>query len=258
MATRFLFIAMALAVALGGCETTPEQDANNDPLEPVNRVMFDINFAVDRYVGVPAGAVYTAVVPKPVRHGIHNALQNLGAPVTFSNDLLQGEPERAAQTLYRFGVNSTFGIGGLIDIGSIAGVPPHREDFGQTLGVYGVGEGPYLVLPFIGPAPPRDLAGHYIDAFMDPLYYISFEGRHKLLIGRHFAGLADGQAEAMGAVKQIEASADPYAAARSAYRQHRNAEIRNGVPDTNHLPDITNVPPTSDTFSPFDTDTHKE
>jgi phospholipid-binding lipoprotein MlaA len=249
MRSSHLLIAVVLscATALGGCATTQEEKDNNDPIEPVNRVMFDVNFAITRYVGVPVASVYTAVVPKPVRLGVHNALNNLSAPVTFGNDVLQVQPKRALQTFYRFGLNSTLGLGGFFDVASsLGGVPRHTEDFGQTLGYYGVGEGPYLVLPLVGPSPPRDLAGHFADAFLDPLYYLDFSGRHALLVGRHIAGLVDGQAQSADAVKQIEASADPYAAARSAYRQHRDAEIRNGEPDVSHLPDITDLPPTSD------------
>lgn len=252
MASIFRLIAVALACAvLGGCATTAEQKENNDPFEPVNRVVFKVNFAVSKYVGVPVASVYTTIIPKPVRSGVHNALNNLASPVTFGNDILQGAPRRAAETLYRFTLNTTLGVGGLFDIAARTGVRRHVEDFGQTLGHYGVGEGPYLVLPLVGPAPPRDFGGHFVDVFMDPLYYLDFSGRHALLVGRHFAGLVDAQAEGASAIKQLDASADPYAAARSAYRQHREAEIRNGAPDTSHLPDITDIPPTSRALLPL-------
>jgi phospholipid-binding lipoprotein MlaA len=252
MASRIRLVAVALTCAvLGACATTPEQKENNDPFEPVNRVMFKVNFTIDKTLGVPVAAVYTRVIPKPVRHGIHNALNNLTEPVTFGNDILQGAPRRAAQTLYRFTINTTLGIGGLFDIAARNGVPRHVEDFGQTLGYYGVGEGPYLVLPLVGAAPPRDFGGHFIDVYMDPFYYLNFAGRHAILVGRHIAGVVDAQAEGANAIKQLDASADPYAAARSAYRQHREAEIRNGQPDGSHLPDITDLPPTSQPLVPI-------
>jgi phospholipid-binding lipoprotein MlaA len=250
MARRFFAAAIFLAVALGGCATTEEQKANNDPFEPVNRVAFKVNHFIDKYVGVPVAEVYVHIVPKPARRGIHNALLNLSIPVTFGNDILQGSPDRALQSFYRFGVNSTLGIGGLFDIASNAGVPGHTEDFGQTLGVYGLGEGPYLVLPLIGPAPPRDLAGHFVDTFLDPLYYMDFHGRHALLVGRHAAGLVDSRAGAINEIKMLDNSLDPYVAARSAYRQHRENEINNGVPDAAHLPDITNEPSTGGLLTP--------
>ncbi len=239
--TKFHFLPALLlaAVALSGCATTPEEDANNDPFEPVNRVVFDVNHVVDQYVVLPVGEAYNAVVPKPVRHGVHNALLNLSLPVTFANDLLQGNPDRALQTFYRFGVNSTLGLGGLFDVASDSGVPAHTEDLGQTFGVYGVGEGPYLVLPLIGPSPPRDLVGHFGDAFLDPLFYMQFNGRHGLLVGRHLTGLVDGTAQSVDQIKNMDNSVDPYAVMRSAYRQHRNNEIRNGEPDTQNLPEIT-------------------
>jgi phospholipid-binding lipoprotein MlaA len=247
MATRrFLALLILAGAALGGCATTDEAKTNNDPFEPVNRVMFTANHYVDKYVGVPVAEVYVHVIPKPARRGIHNVLLNLGSPVTLGNDILQGSPDRALQTFYRFGVNSTLGIGGLFDIASASGVPGHSEDFGQTLGVYGVGEGPYLVLPLVGPSPPRDLAGHFVDVFMDPLYYMDFNGRHALLVGRHAAGLVDGRAQAITEIKMLDNSLDPYVAARSAYRQHRDNEIRNGVPDVSHLPDINDVPTSGD------------
>lgn len=251
MASRFRLIAVVACTGLSACATTQEQRENNDPFEPVNRVMFKVNFTIAKSLGVPAAAVYTAVIPKPVRRGIHNALKNLSEPVTFGNDLLQGHPHRAAQTLYRFAINTTLGVGGLWDIATKNGVPRHVEDFGQTLGYYGVGEGPYLVLPLVGPAPPRDFGGHYVDVYMDPFYYLNFTGRHAILVGRHIAGVIDAQAEGVSAVRQLDASADPYAAARSAYRQHREAEIRNGAPDTSHLPDITDLPPTSQPILPI-------
>lgn len=236
-------IAVVLAcAALGGCATTQEQKDNNDPFEPVNRVMFDVNYKVEKYVGVPVAEVYVHVMPAPVRRGLHNALNNLASPVTLGNDILQGSPHRALQTFYRFGLNSTLGVGGLWDVASKFGVPPHSEDFGQTLGYYGMGEGPFVVLPLVGAAPPRDFGGHFIDVFMDPLYYMDFSGRHALLVGRHAVGLVDGQVQSIEAIKQLDSSADPYAVARSAYRQHRNSEIRNGEPDLAHLPDITDVP----------------
>jgi len=247
MASRTFLVLIALAAAaLGGCTTTQEQKDNNDPFEPVNRVVFKVNFAVNKYVGVPVATVYTTIFPKVIRHGVHNALNNMGEPVTFGNDVLQGETTRALQTLGRFSINTTIGVAGIFDVAGDWGMPPHDEDFGQTLAVYGVGEGPYLVLPLVGPAPPRDFGGHFVDVYFDPLYYVDFSGRHALLVGRHAAGLVDAQAQGVDAIKQLDASADPYAAARSAYRQHRNAEIRNGVPDGSHLPDITDVPPTSE------------
>jgi phospholipid-binding lipoprotein MlaA len=253
---RLLTAAIFLCASLGGCATTPEQQENNDPFEPINRVMFDVNYKVEKYVGVPVAEVYVTIMPKPVRRGLHNALGNLSSPITLGNDILQGSPERALQTFYRFGINSTLGLGGLIDVASYAGVQGHTEDFGQTLGYYGMGEGPYLVLPLVGAAPPRDFGGHFVDVFMDPLYYMDFEGRHALLVGRHAAGLVDGQVQTIDAIKQLDASADPYAAARSAYRMHRDAEIRNGAPDAAHLPDITDVPAPGGPLIPIPRDSH--
>jgi phospholipid-binding lipoprotein MlaA len=127
----------------------------------------------------------------------------------------------------------------LFDVAGDHGVPPHTEDLGQTFGVWGIDEGPYIVLPLIGPSTPRDTVGNFADAYLDPLFYADFSGRNALLVGRHLGGLVDGTARAVKEIRNLDKSfADPYAATRSLYRQHRNAEIRDGATDPN-LPEIT-------------------
>jgi phospholipid-binding lipoprotein MlaA len=227
------------AIATAGCASTPESQANNDPLEPMNRAFFNANDKLDDAIALPVAKAYVKVVPQPVRTGVHNVIANLDAPVTLANDVLQGDFDRAAQSLFRFGINSTFGIGGLIDVGAVADVPAHTEDFGQTLGVYGVHEGPYLVLPLLGPSNPRDVIGEVADIFMDPLTYMRFHGRNALLISKEVLTVVDERAENIDNVKQIKDSAvDYYATTRSLYRQHRNSEISNGAAPTNDLPDL--------------------
>lgn len=227
--------------ALAGCAATtnPDSIAQNDPYEPTNRQVFEFNQGLDKHVARPLAVFYNHVVPEPARDGIHNMLENMDAPVTFANDVLQGEKTRALETFGRIVINSTLGIGGLIDMAGKMGIPGHSEDFGQTLGVYGAGEGPFLVLPLLGPAPPRDLAGKVVDYGFDPFTYARFDGYKTLGFARAGMGILDLRARNIDTLDQIErTSLDVYATERSLYRQYRNSEIRNGAPDAGDLPQL--------------------
>ncbi|MDE2183216.1 MAG: VacJ family lipoprotein [Alphaproteobacteria bacterium] len=231
-----LVLAFAvIGLSAAGCTTShdPEAVAQNDPYEPTNRAIFDFNMKIDNAVAKPVAKFYNHAVPQPARTGIHNFLTNLDKPVTLGNDVLQGSPDRAAETIGRFTVNSTVGLAGFVDVATMVGIPDHSEDFGQTLGVWGAGEGPYLVVPLLGPDPPRDLAGDVVDIFMDPLTYIRFHGADTWSVVRGGLNVLDMRARNVDTVEQIERSSiDFYATTRSLYRQYRNAEIRNGQPDT--------------------------
>jgi phospholipid-binding lipoprotein MlaA len=182
---------------------------------------------------------YNHAVPEQIRNGLHNTLENMDLPVTFANDILQGAPVRGAQTLGRIVVNSTMGIGGFFDIAAKMGIPPHTEDFGQTLGVWGMGEGPFMVLPLLGPSPPRDTAGRVVDIFFDPFTYARFDGYRTLGYARAGLGVLDLRARNVDTLDQIErTSIDYYATQRSLYRQYRNSEIRNGETNTEELPNL--------------------
>jgi phospholipid-binding lipoprotein MlaA len=232
-----LVAALCAAAALSGCATDPS--GQNDPYEKTNRSIFAFDQAIDHAVARPVAVFYNHAIPQFFRDRIHYALYNLDLPVTFGNDVLQGEVKRGAQTVGRFTVNSTLGIGGLWDIASKMGIPDHTEDFGQTLAVWGAGEGPYLVLPGVGPAPPRDAAGHVVDLFMDPLAYIRYHGQWTFGWVRTGLGVLDLRARNVETLDQIErTSVDYYATQRSLYRQYRNSEIRNGAPDTGELPNL--------------------
>jgi phospholipid-binding lipoprotein MlaA len=160
-------------------------------------------------------------------------LKNLDLPVTFANDILQGQPKRAGQTISRFTVNSTFGVAGIFDVASRMGIPDHTEDFGQTLAVWGVGEGPYMVLPLLGPAPPRDAVGQVADVFFEPVIYIRMKQHPWWLFGGTYFEILDLRARNMEALDDIErTSLDLYVATRSLYRQYRANEIRNGGVET--------------------------
>ena len=235
------------AVSAAGCATPPpESDPEayaefrelNDPIEPFNRVMFEINRGLDALFLKPLAEFYLLLLPPPIQTGIHNFVTNLRAPVTFFNDLLQLEGARALNTAGRFAVNTTVGIGGLLDWASDWGMPYHNEDFGQTLAVWGLGEGPYLVLPVVGPSNPRDAVGIGVDsAILDPFGFLAtFIYNESFLIDvlsytRLGLTAVDARARNYDALNDIEKnSLDFYAAMRSLYRQSRASEIANGRP----------------------------
>jgi phospholipid-binding lipoprotein MlaA len=238
---RVVFAVLGVS-ALAGCATpTPEMLANNDPFEPQNRRTLEINGKIDRYFVLPTVGAYFYVVPEGGRRAVHNLLQNFAAPNIFVNDVLQGEARRASQTLARFLINSTFGVGGLFDPATKQfHIPGHGEDFGQTLAVWGVPEGPYLVAPVFGPQPPRDAAGFVVDAVvLDPWNYVHIKQHLWWDTGRYYFSLLDLRGQTYETVMGIQrGSVDYYASLRSLYRQLRNNEIRNGRPDTKDLPEF--------------------
>ncbi|MBR0654284.1 MlaA family lipoprotein [Plastoroseomonas arctica] len=234
-------LAVTALLTLGACATRPdpsdpeavaEYEQNNDPLEPANRVSYAVHDAIDQAVLEPAARGYRYVVPEPVRLSIRNVLANLRTPVVLLNDLLQGDGERARITLGRFMVNSTLGIAGILDVSEDWGVPGHFEDFGQTLAVWGVGEGPFLFVPILGPSNPRDLFGTAVDFAADPLTYFG-QGVVVDALNYTRTGLTvvDVREALIATVTPVrEGSMDPYATFRSGYRQRRNAAIRNQEP----------------------------
>jgi phospholipid-binding lipoprotein MlaA len=225
---------------LAGCTTdNPTSLAANDPYEPMNRKIFEMNQATDRAIIKPVAEAYVEVVPEEARNGVHNFIVNLRLPITFANDVLQGEFERGGETVARFGINSTVGVAGLFDVASDWGIPFHTEDFGQTLAAWGVDEGPYLVVPFYGPDPPRDLTGQVVDVFLDPFTYVNLREHIWWSAGEEVVRAVDLRSRNLQSLEDIErSSVDLYASERSLYRQHRNAEIRNGKPDMENLPNL--------------------
>jgi len=233
--------ALALSLLLGACSTpSAESLAQNDPWEKTNRDIFDFDVRVDHAVARPVAKGYRAVVPEPVRDGVHNALTNLNSPVVLANDVLQGDGNKAASTFGRIVINSTVGIAGLIDVASKIGIPGHENDFGITLGKNGIAEGSYLVLPFAGPKPPRDLLGTGVDIAFDPLTYATFHGSDTWMVVRFGIGILDARTSTLDAVDSIERSSiDFYATTRNLYRQSRNAKINDGkASTTDDLPNL--------------------
>lgn len=227
-----------LIVVLAGCATqtngpeaaATEENEFNDPLEDVNRKIFDFNQVVDRNVLVPVAKAYRDTLPDAVRDSIRDFLNNLRDPLIFANDTLQLDFRRASETAVRFVLNSTVGIGGLFDVaGKWGQLPFHEDDLGITFGVWGIPSGPYLVIPVLGPSDPRDLAGQVGESFGDPfnrlvtgnpytLYWIPF-------VRGGVSGI-DQRSRYIDTLADIErTSLDFYATIRSLYHQRREALI---------------------------------
>jgi phospholipid-binding lipoprotein MlaA len=234
--------ALAACVLVSGCATMPaiEGPQNvNDPFESVNRLSFNFSLAVDKGVLRPVAVVYRRVIPEFMRDGVRNFLNNLDSPLIFANDVLQGETDRAGTTLVRAGLNTTLGLAGLFDVAQRMGYMRHYEDFGQTLAVWGVGEGPYIFVPLFGPANPRDIFGWVVDFAFDPLTYAQWTGKYYWVGGKFTVDLIDLRARNIETLDDLEKSSlDFYASVRSLYRQSRNNEIRNGATEVQDLPDF--------------------
>ncbi len=232
-----LVAALAAGVALSGCASTQSSDdvdAVYDPIEPVNRYVFEVNYFLDEMFIKPSAYIYRAALPDPAQRGVRNALSNLRMPWTAINDLLQGEFDRAATAGGRFAINSTFGILGLFDVAGDLGLADHEEDAGQTLAIWGLPEGPYIVLPVFGPSNVRDTVGLVGDYFGDPVNIVArqYPDGDQFLIGR---GLLTGVSTREQVIEVLDDlqrdSVDYYATLRSVYRQRRQNEIRNGAPE---------------------------
>ncbi|MEO5337628.1 MAG: VacJ family lipoprotein [Magnetospirillum sp. WYHS-4] len=224
--------ALFLALALGACASPGGQtDADADPAEAVNRATFEANRALDTLLFRPVAELYEALVPPPARTAMHNVLNNLRSPIILLHDLLQGEGERAGTTAARLAINSTIGVLGLGDPAADWGLPFHDEDFGQTLGAWGLGDGGYVVLPALGPSSSRDALGMLADLFLDPLNILAANtGHEEAIYARAGMEAVDWRARNLETLDQLErTSVDYYATLRSAYRQRRASEIANGV-----------------------------
>lgn len=225
-------LVLAAFLGLAACATPPtDPDAlaayneANDPLEPANRAIFKFNVALDDNIVKPVAEAYR-VVPADVRKGLHNMIVTVHAPVLFGNYLMQADPNSAADTVLRFLINITIGVGGFFDVASLAGVPTHDTDFGVTLAKWGMGEQFYLMLPLFGPSNPRDAIGLGVDSLMDPIGYFATLWED---VGRFaFEGI-DKREPLIEPLDEIRrTSVDYYATLRSLYRQRREDQIRSG------------------------------
>ena len=243
MNAKYLVLILALLPGLAGCATSVNQEAAaaNDPLEPMNRFFFDFNQRLDRHAALPAATFYTSAVPAPMRGGLHNFLANLSGPVSVANNILQARLENAGGEAARFIINTTIGVAGIFDVATDWGLPDRSRDFGETLGGYGVEQGPYLVLPFQGPTAVRDLAGNYVDGFFSPLYYmhVQFTGKQYVGLVKSAIGSVDNRANNIVTYRDIERnSVDFYATMRDYYRQRRARQVEDNPVQTASLPDF--------------------
>lgn len=227
-----LVCSSVAAMLLAGCAQIPEGAGENpaDPWEKMNRQTTAFNDVVDQYFMEPVARGYRKVTPEPVREGISNVFSNLGEPRNFVNNALQGKGRSALASLYRLIINTVFGLGGIFDVaGSVAGVAEESTGFGTTLGVWGVPQGPYLVLPFVGPSSVRDAPGFVVDQVAYPLNYYCEEGWvYWTVSGVHAVSV---RSELLPLTDTLKNSVDPYVMTREAYFGNRRKAL--GIEDEN-------------------------
>ncbi|MEB0055228.1 MULTISPECIES: VacJ family lipoprotein [unclassified Variovorax] len=228
-AARFAQWAIAAVVLAStfGCATVSGQAPNPiDPLEPFNRSVFRFNEGVDRAVLRPVATAYRDTLPLMVRTGVSNFFGNLGDVWSLANNVMQLKLQNSAETFMRLNVNTIFGLGGLLDIASEAGIERHREDFGQTLGRWGVPTGPYVVLPLLGPSTVRDTAALPVDHYGDVLSVVHDIGARNSLYALR---VVDERATFLRAGQMLdEIALDKYSFTRDAFMQHRRSEVSGG------------------------------
>ncbi len=224
----FALLTLLIALLATGCASVPKGKPDpRDRFERINRSVFSFNQGLDKHVARPVTMAYVAVTPGPVRSGVSNFLANLGYPVVIVNDVLQAKPSPFARDTARFVLNTTVGIGGLFDPATKVGLQSSNEDFGQTLGYWGMGTGPYLMLPLLGPSDARDLVGKVADHFAQPRTYLNST---TLSLGLQGAELVDKRAAALDATEVMNRAFDPYAFMRNAYLQRRQFLVHDGNP----------------------------
>jgi phospholipid-binding lipoprotein MlaA len=229
-------------VLLGGCASTGNP---RDPLEPINRGIYQFNDSVDKVLLKPAAEFYRWALPEFMRTGVSNFFSNLNDVIVALNSLLQGKLTQAGSDVARLIVNTTVGLLGLVDVSTEIGLEKHNEDFGQTLGFWGIGDGPYLVLPLLGPSSARDAVGWVGDYYSWPVTYVDDDGTRYFLIGMRFVSV---RADLLEASRILETAAlDPYAFVRDAYLQRRRNQVYDGKPppDEDDIEDDTKPKPSA-------------
>jgi phospholipid-binding lipoprotein MlaA len=250
---RATLLGLSFSLLIAGCASVPrdpaaraEFKANHDPLEPLNRGTFAFNLFVDRILIKPIAKGYAWALPQGGRDALRHFLDNLHEPVVFVNTILQGRMSAAGTTGCRFLVNTTIGIGGLADVASRERLPKQIGDFGQTLWTWGIPEGPYLILPLLGPSNPRDGVGMGVDIYLDPLRYAPWTRNFPtgVTVARMGADGIDRRARTLDYLDEIQReSVDYYASLRSLFRQNRAADLRSGgVPVPLPAPDFYQDP----------------
>jgi phospholipid-binding lipoprotein MlaA len=247
-------IIVLTAIALTGCAATHATNPA-DPLESLNRGIYKFNDSVDKALVKPVARGYKAVMPTVGQIMVSNFFSNLDDIMVSVNDLLQFKLVQGFSDGMRFFVNTTIGVFGLIDVASAGGLQKHNEDFGQTLGKWGVGSGPYLVLPVIGPSTLRDGVGFYTDLYVDPMFYINdMSTRNQVYLVQKFTR----RAELLDQEKVLHgAMIDPYEFIRDAYLLHRQSQVYDGnLPRQRYDDEESNdsaQPQTSPTINPSST-----
>ncbi|HLY46178.1 MAG TPA: VacJ family lipoprotein [Stellaceae bacterium] len=223
----------AAPAASGGPQTAQASEGFIDPYEDTNRSIFEFNQGVDRNVLVPVSKAYRTVVPPPMRQSLHDFMQNLNGPVILVNDVLQGQLGLAGNTLARLVVNTTVGVGGMFDVATRVGIPYHSNDLGVTLATWGFADGPYIMLPVLGPSTARDTVGMVGDSFADPGDYVAGQNHYLwAAVARSAVSGVDERSRNIETLADIEkTSLDYYATIRSLYRQRRQAQIRHEKSD---------------------------
>jgi phospholipid-binding lipoprotein MlaA len=219
--------AFAAALSLGGCATLPpgSKPDPRDRFERANRSVYAFNRAIDHAVLRPVARGYVKITPRPIRRSVTNFFANIDYPITIINDALQGKVRDSLSDVARFGINTVIGVGGLFDPASHWGLEKHDEDFGQTLGTWGVHSGPYLMLPIFGPSTVRDAPAKVIDHFSSPRTYL-LNGNADLSLS--VIGAVDKRAALLDTDEMIDNAYDPYAFLRNAWMQRREYQVRDG------------------------------
>lgn len=237
---RFVCALVALAV-LGGCATTGRSTPADphDPFERANRAIYGFNDVVDRATLKPLAKGYKKITPEWLRRGVGNFFANLRYPITIVNQLLQGKPGTAARDTGRLLTNTVLGVGGLFDVATRFGLEKHDEDFGQTLGVWGLGSGPFLVLPFLGPSSVRDAPSAGVDYYLDPLTYADVAWEVEW--GLRAVDIVDSRARLLTLEPTLARAFDKYAFVRNAWWQRREYQVRDGdVPEEEFEEELEN------------------
>ncbi len=233
----FVFKAIALGVLLmfgSGCATTGS-DPEKDPVEPMNRVFFNVNENLDKYLMKPVAQGYQKITPKPVRSSVTNFFDNLFYPNVILNDFLQAKFKQGFRDFARLFVNTTIGIGGLFDPATPAGLLRHQEDLGQTFATWGMGQGPYLVIPLLGPSTARDVTDLAPRTFLSPLFYIESAA----IYGVGALNVINERANLLEATEiRDEAALDSYTFTREAFLQRRKDLIYDGNPPAEEFEDF--------------------
>jgi phospholipid-binding lipoprotein MlaA len=222
-----MILAVSSALLLQACASVKSADVR-DPWESMNRSVYNFNEVLDNAAIKPAAKVYTAVLPSPVRTGVHNFIGNLGDVWTLANTAMQLKGQAAAETLMRISVNTFFGLGGVLDVASEMRLEKRNEDFGQTLGYWGVKSGPYVVLPIFGPSTLRDTLATPIDMQGNVVQQFNDTATRNVLTGLRVIDVRSGFLESLDVIKA--AALDPYTFVRDAYLQKRENDVYDGNP----------------------------